>query len=461
MHAERNLAPEALLQGGAGKASRKAIVAGTLGHVLEWFDFGVYAYVAAILAQNFFPSDDPTASLLASFAAFGVGFAARPVGGYFFGKMGDKRGRRAVLLATLLLMAVATLGIAATPDFATIGVAAPVLLVIFRLLQGFSAGGETTTAAAFLVEWAPPNKRGFFGSFMQIGSAAGLLLGTLVVALVTTIVGTDAMAEWGWRIPFIIGGILAPIAFVIRMATDETPLFKAAVANTSAPAAPAAADPAQTSAAVLSAAQTSTPASRADLSTNALRRILRAFLFTMFWSVAFYFFLTYMPTFLQREFNVAASDSLWINTIAMVFYICIIPIAGALSDKYGRKPLLISSCVGFIVLPWPLFTYLTGGAPFGVVLVVVLLVGLLLALYTGPAAATLAEFFPTATRSSGMAIGYSLSTVIFGGFTPYIATWLINVTGYSLAPVLYVGVVAVAALLFIMAQKEKGKQEME
>lgn len=442
MNAGRNFAVVDSSPRSVERRSRKAVVAGTLGHVLEWFDFGVYAYVAVILAQNFFPSDDPTASLLASFAAFGVGFAARPLGGYFFGRMGDKRGRRAVLLATLLLMAVATLGIAATPDYQSIGIAAPALLVFFRLLQGFSAGGETTTAAAFLVEWAPPKKRGLFGSFMQIGSAAGLLLGTLVVALVTMIVGAEGMSDWGWRIPFIIGGILAPIAFIIRRATDETPMFTAAVRTTQQ--------------------ETPVPGKGAEEPRlSSFRRVLRAFLFTMFWSVAFYFFLTYMPTFLQREFEVTAGDSLWINTIAMLFYICIIPIAGALSDRFGRKPLLISSCVGFIVLPWPLFSFLTGGAGFGAVLVVVMVVGLLLALYTGPAAATLAEFFPTATRSSGMAIGYSLSTVVFGGFTPYIATWLIDATGNSLAPVFYVGIVAVLAVIFLATQKEKAKLEME
>ena len=423
---------------------RRAVVAGTVGHALEWFDFGVYAYLAVIIAAQFFPSEDPTASLLSSLAVFGVGFVARPLGALYFGRLGDRRGRKAVLLTTLMLMAVATLGIAVTPTYATIGAVAPLVLVVCRLLQGFSAGGETTTAVAYLVEWAPPRRRGFFGSFMQIGSAVGLLTGSLVVALCTAVLGETSMSDWGWRVPFVIGGLLAPIAYLIRRSTEETPHFTAA--QDEREAAPAAGAGAATAARRVAGPRSSS--------------VVRAFLFSSFWSVTFYFFLTYMPTLLQREFDVSGSAALWVNVVSLVFYTCLIPITGALSDRLGRKPLALASAVAFIVVPIPLFHALTGTSSTLALYGTVLAVGLFLSLFTGPAPATLAEFFPTANRSSGMAIGYSLAAVVFGGFTPYVCTWLIDVTGQPLAPVYYVAAISLLAVPVLLSQRETARTEM-
>jgi MHS family proline/betaine transporter-like MFS transporter len=330
-------------------------------------------------------------------------------------------------------MAAATALIGVLPSYAAIGVAAPVLLVIARLLQGFSAGGETTTAAAFIVEWASPNKRGLFGSFQQVGSATGLLLGTLAVALLTSILGKETMMDWGWRIPFIIGAVLAPIGFIIRNSVGETPVFDRLAKDK-----PVTEPVAEASPGVL---------------------MLRAFLFTLFWSVGFYFFLSYMPTFAQRELKLVASSVFWINTVAVLVYIACIPLFGGLSDKIGRKASLLGSCIGFAVVLIPLFNRLTAAPSLEGYVGAMLLSAVLLAMYTGPAAATLSEMFPARNRSSGMAIGYSLSTLVFGGFTPFIATWLISRFGTPLAPIYYVVVCAIAGAVFIATIRETSKDQ--
>ncbi len=414
---------------------RKAVIAGTIGHILEWYDFAVYGYVAIHIAANFFPSEDKTASLLASLAAFGVGFAARPIGGILFGRIGDKRGRRAVLLTTLLLMAVSTLMIGLLPTYETIGVAAPLLLVLARLLQGFSAGGETTTAAAFIVEWAPNGRRGLYGSFQQMGSGAGLLLGSLTVAAITTALPADAMSQWGWRIPFLIGGMLAPIAFVIRRAADETPKFT-----------------------TLSEANAVT-ANEQD-SGKTMGRVLQAFLFSLFWSVGFYFFLSYMPTYAIRELKLAGTTVFWLSSAASLIYIAAIPLSGAASDAIGRKTTLLISCGIFALASVPAFIFLNKHPTPMNYFIIITLVGILFSMYTGPAAATLSEIFPTRSRSSGMAIGYNLSTVVFGGFTPFISTWLIAAFATPLAPIYYVVACAVVGGLFIVTLEETARKPL-
>lgn len=418
--------------------SKRAVRAGVVGHILEWYDFAVYGYVALHIAANFFPSHDDTASLLASLAAFGIGFLARPLGGFFFGRLGDKKGRRSVLLATLLLMAFATCLIGLMPTYESIGIAAPILLVVARLAQGFSAGGETTTAAAFIVEWAPDRKRGFYGSFQQVGSAAGLLLGTLLVAVVTSLLSAEDMREWGWRIPFLIGAILAPVGFMIRNSVDETPEFSEVMQQASKESDP-----------------------KPVISDGMYKRIVQAFLFTLFWSVGFYFFLSYMPTYAQRQLKLDPSTVFWLNTVASLIYMSAIPVFGALSDRVGRKPVLLCSCVGFALASVPFFTLLTSAPTYGMYAAVMIGSGILLAMYTGPAAATLSEIFPTRSRSTGMAIGYSLSTLVFGGFTPFISTWLIAYFGTPLAPIYYIVICACAGGASILWLRETAKDRLE
>lgn len=410
----------------------RVVIAGTVGHALEWFDFGVYAYLSTYIAANFFPSENSTVSLLATLATFGVGFVARPVGGLVFGKLGDRLGRRSVLLTTILLMAVATLGIAIAPTYQQVGNWAPVMLVCCRLLQGFSAGGEATTAAVFLVEWAPKNRRGLFGSFMQVGSVLGLMLGSLVVALCTAVLGPDTLGDWGWRVPFALGAATFPIAYLIRRNTGETPTYTH-----------------------------ETNEQAEDRPSWDMRGMVQAFLLLLFWSVGFYFFLTYMPTYLEREYGISSSDALWINIVAMVVHIAAVLATAMLSDRIGRRPVLLIGCVAFIIVPVPLFMILASGVSLPFLYFAITLVGILLAFYTGPAATAGAEFFKTSTRSSGYAIGYNISAVIFGGFTPYIATWLIEATGSEMAPIYYLSASALVGGVFVFTIKETAGKDLE
>lgn len=413
--------------------NRKAVAAGVIGHILEWYDFAVYGYLALHIAANFFPSHDHTASLLASLGTFGIGFVARPLGGVIFGRIGDRCGRKAVLMWTLMLMGAATLAIGLVPTYGDIGQAAPILLVIARLVQGFSAGGETTAAAAFIVEWAPSNRRGLFGSFQQVGSAAGLLLGTLVVATLTSFLEPVTMAGWGWRIPFLIGIALAPVGYIIRSGVEETPVFK------------------QQQDVVEIKNQTTS-------SFNGM--VFQAFLFSLFWSVGFYFFLSYMPTFAQRELSINAGKVYWVCAAGTLIYMVAIPIFGLLSDKIGRKPVLFLSCSAFTVGLLPLFVAFSASPTPSFLLLVVASCAIMLAAYTGPAAATLSEFFPTRSRSTGMAVGYSFGTVIFGGFTPFISTWLIAIFHTPLAPIYYVTACAAIGGIFVFSMRETSRDEL-
>ncbi len=211
--------------------TRRAVSAAVIGNVLEWYDFAVYAYVAVYIAKNFFPQGDPVTALLATFLTYGLGFLARPLGGIILGRVGDTHGRKTALLITIALMAVGTVMIGILPTYAAIGVAAPLLLVVARLLQGFSAGGEWGSSTAYIVEWAPPGQRGFYGSFQQTSVVAGLLLGSGIAALFATILTTEQMDGWGWRIPFLLGGILGPVGLWMRRTIDETPAYKKAAAT--------------------------------------------------------------------------------------------------------------------------------------------------------------------------------------------------------------------------------------
>ena len=219
------------VRAGIDPRARRAIAAACIGNMLEWYDFGVYAFLAGAISAAFFPSSDPTASLLATFAAYGVGFLARPFGGAVIGRLGDRRGRKVALVLTLLMMALGTIGLGLLPTYAQIGIAAPALLVALRILQGIAAGGEWGASTAFIIEWAPEGRRGLFGSFQQVSTASGILLGSGVAALLTSLLTPEAMLAWGWRIPFLLGASLLVVGILIRRSVDETPVFEDQVAR--------------------------------------------------------------------------------------------------------------------------------------------------------------------------------------------------------------------------------------
>jgi MHS family proline/betaine transporter-like MFS transporter len=406
--------------------ARRAILAAVIGNVLEWYDFAVYAYMATIIARKFFPAQEEITSLLSAFAAFGVGFVVRPLGGIVIGRLGDVRGRKTALVLTIVLMAIGTVMIGCVPAYESIGVAAPMLILIARLLQGFSAGGEWGGATAFIVEWAPSEQRGLYGSLQQSSVAFGLLLGSAIAAAVSTLLSADAVDAWAWRIPFLLGGVLAPIGLYMRRNIEETPAFTRLAQQPTAPSG----------------------------SLSALRLAARAFGFTILWTVSYYIVLSYMPTFLQKQVGLARTQALWTTTAGLLLLVLAAPVLGWCSDRIGRKPLLLAACIGFLLLPYPLFSVLLSQPSLGTVISVQLILALTIAVFSGPGPAAIAEMFPTAVRSTWMSAGYSVAVAVFGGFAPFIATWLIAHTGNPISPSFYVMAAAAVSMAVIVRMEE-------
>ncbi|MBV8776296.1 MAG: MFS transporter [Alphaproteobacteria bacterium] len=404
---------------------RQAIAAAVIGNILEWYDFSVYAFVATIIAKRFFPAGDEIAALLSTFAAFGLGFLARPLGGIVIGRLADRRGRKAALILTILIMAAGTVAIGLIPGYETLGWAAPALLVLARLAQGFSTGGEWGGSTSFIVEWAPDGRRGLYGSFHQASVSMGLLFGSGVTALLSTALTPEQMTAWGWRLPFLIGGLLLPVGLYLRRNIAETPAFRSAQADRTA-------EP-DTSGPLLAA---------------------RAFGFTMLWTVTSYVMLSFMPTFTQKFAGLSRVEALWSSTAGIVMLVVAIPVMGLLSDRLGRRPLLLTCTIGFIVLSYPIFALIVSGSRLGVILPVQIGISVLIAFFSGPGPAAIAEIFPTRARALWMSIGYSFAVAIFGGFAPYIATWLIDHTGSPLSPSFYVIACAIVSSVVIWRLKE-------
>ncbi len=413
--------------------TRGAVAAVVVGNFLEWYDFIVYGYFATTIAKTFFPAGNETAALLATFAAFGVGFVARPAGAVVIGWVGDRKGRKAALILTIALMAAGTMAIGLIPSYASIGMLAPAALVLARLMQGFSVGGEWGNATAYIVESAPEERRGFYSSFQQCSLVAGLLLGSGIAALFNTVLDPASMESWGWRIPFLLGGLIAPVGIYMRRKVDESEAYRRLAL---APA--------------VDGADRGPP----------LVETAQAFGFMIVWAVQFYIFLVYMPTFTQTHAGLGRAAALWSNTAGLLLLMLTIPFFGYLSDRVGRKPLLIASCIAFIVLPYPLFSVMLGGASLATILLIQLLVALAIALYSGAGPAAIAEIFRTRTRTTYLSIANGTAVAIFGGFAPFIATWLIATTGSPLSPTWYVIAAAVVTTAVILGLRETAHEKL-
>lgn len=412
--------------------TRRAAAAVVLGNVLEWYDLIVYSYLATFIAKNFFAPGNEAAALLDSFAAFGLGLVARPFGAILIGWLGDKIGRKPALILSILLMAGGTVAIGIVPAYGSIGLLAPAILVLARLVQGFSVGGEWGNAIAYLVELAPAGRRGYYSSWQQCSLVGGLLLGSGVAALLNTSLTTDAMESWGWRIPFLLGGLIGPVAVYMRRNIDESEVYRRA----------ATAPPRDSDAIAL------------------FNGTAQAFGVTISWAVQAYLFLIYMPTFTQKFVGLSHATALWFNTAALLVLMLTIPLIGHLSDRIGRKPVLLAGSIAFIVFPYPMFSVMLATRSPATILVIQLLTGIAIALYCGAAPAAIAELFMTRTRTTLMSIGNGAAVAIFGGFAPFIATWLIARTGSPMSPAFYVIASAAVSAVAILGLRESARNTL-
>ncbi|MET9292857.1 MFS transporter [Streptomyces sp. NPDC003077] len=440
------------------KTVKRAVKAASLGNAMEWFDFGIYSYLAVTIGKVFFPGGDSTTSLLSSFATFAVAFLVRPLGGAFFGPLGDRLGRKKILALTMIMMALGTLGIGLIPAYATIGIWSPILLIVLRMVQGFSTGGEYGGAATFIAEYAPDKKRGFFGSFLEVGTLAGYTGAAGLVLVLNTWLGDAAMIDWGWRIPFLVAGPLGLVGLYLRLKLDETPAFqKLETAQTHAP----------------EGSGTDTEAEFSHLSENAPRKKLGE-IFTRHWptlllcialagayGVVDYMLLSYMPTYLSDALGYSESHGLLLLLGTMVVLMLLISSVGRLNDRYGRKPLLMTGMLGFLLLSAPAFLLVKQGSLVAVI-AGMLILGLSLVCLLGTMSATLPALFPTSVRYGSLSIGYNLATSIFGGTTPLAITALINATGGNdMVPAYYTMGAALIGVIAIACMKETARQPLE
>ncbi|WP_233799680.1 MFS transporter [Paraburkholderia sp. HP33-1] len=391
----------------------RAVVAAVIGNALEWYDFAAFGFLTVVITPLFFPAANDYSSILLTTATFGVAFVMRPVGGIVLGLYADRAGRKAALSLVIALMTLGILLLAIAPPYSAIGIAAPVMVVLGRLLQGFSAGGEFGSATALLIEAAPFSKRGFYGSWQMSGQAAALLLGAVVGALITHGLSPDALKSWGWRVPFIIGLIIGPIGFYIRrhLADSEAFLF----------------------------AQKNAPrATLREVFTRHSGSVLCGLGLVIALSVTTYVLISYLPTFAVTQLKLPYAQSFYAVIVGNLLLAALSPLTGAWSDRIGRKALSLWSLALTFVLIYPLFAWLAGEPSVSKLVLVQALLSITLAGYYGPFGALIAELFPANVRSVGLALAYNVAVMVFGGFGPFVVTWLINATGSPLAPTWYV-----------------------
>lgn len=411
-------------------SNRRAVFAGGIGNFIEWYDYGVYAALSPVIASLFFPSQSSVASTLSTFAVFGVGFVVRPLGGIFFGELGDRRGRRIALGLALILVSLSTVGMGLLPIFAGAGAAAPLLLLLLRLVQGFSAGGEFTGSATMMIENAPTGRRGRASSWQQFSVITGTLAGVLVVTAITSLGSERLLESWGWRIPFVIALPLGAVGFYIRFRMEDTPHFQA----------------------VRDAGEVARrPTSEAVRTQRGA--MVTAFFYTALPNIGFYTFLTYTPTFLRNEAGLSLGDAYAVNVVGMITYAVLTLVVGRVSDRLGRRPVLIGHAVAFFVSAIPIYLLMSSGS-FWIALVSQLPAMLVMACYSGPGTAGLTELFPTRLRFSGMTLPYNLSSAIFGGTAPFMATALIAWLGTPLAPAFWAMAAAIPTAIVYVRMPE-------
>lgn len=411
------------------ESSRKAVVATAVGNAMEWFDFGIYSYLAATIGQVFFPEASGTMQLVYSFATFAVAFIVRPIGGIFFGMLGDRMGRKKILAMTLILMAIATLSIGLIPGYAAIGSTATVLLLVARLVQGFSTGGEYAGAMTFIAESTPDKKRGFMSSGLEVGTLVGYIAGAGLVTALTYILGQETMLEWGWRIPFFIAAPIGLIGFYLRNKLEETPAFEAMESEKSED-------------------KEDDYASVKDILQFHWKPILIGMIIVFFYNVVNYTVLSYMPSHLTAVLGYGEAEGLLLIVIVMVIMIPIVLLMGYFSDRIGAKKIIQGGLIGLVLLSVPSFLLIGSGNTLLVFLGLMIL-AVFSSSFQGTMPSLLPSLFFTKVRNGALAITYNISASLFGGTTPLIVSWLISQTNNRLVPAYYVIFASIIGIIVV------------
>ncbi|WP_438827951.1 MFS transporter [Streptomyces tropicalis] len=413
---------------------RRAVGASALGNCMEWFDFGVYSYLAATIGKVFFPGASPAAQLISSFATFAAAFVVRPLGGLVFGPLGDRLGRQKVLAATMIMMAVGTFAIGLIPSYSTIGIAAPVLLLIARMVQGFSTGGEYGGATTFVAEYSPDRRRGFLSSWLDFGTFVGYALGSALVTVLNLLMPDTEMLAWGWRIPFLIAGPLGAIGLYMRLKLEESPAFQQQLDEHEK-----------------SLAQQSAGGELRTIVREHWRPLLVCMGLVLLYNVTNYMVTGFLPTYQTETLNRSSSSADVLVLVGMVWIVLLITFIGRLSDRIGRRPVYGVAAAAMIVLAVPSFLLIKMQGTWPPILGVLVL-STLLACFAAPSAATLPALFPTAVRYAAMGIGFNIAVAAFGGTTPLVTQALISLTGNDLTPAFYLmlaGVIGLATVKFL------------
>jgi MFS transporter, MHS family, proline/betaine transporter len=415
--------------------SSSGIVAGLIGNVMEWYDFALFGYFVPYISTAFFPDSNTTSALLATWAVFACGFLMRPLGGAIFGYIGDRIGRRRVLVLSVMLMTLPTFVLGVLPTYAQIGIAASFLLIGLRLIQGLSVGGEFSGSVTYMVETAPQNRRGLAGSWANVGSTAGLLLGSGAATAVTTFSSQHFAETWGWRIPFLVGLLLGIFAWFQVKRLHEGHISHRDEKHKSR-----------------------SPLKEAF--TKDKKKTFQALAFTAGYGATFYIPLVYLPDYIQRNTSMSLDTAMQINTIATAMILVLIPVSGWVSDRFLRRTHFLA--IGFFllaVLAYPMFELVLSGK-YAQVLTAQLVFAVLIVFPLGSAPALLVELFPSDDRLTGYSVAFNIGIGVVGGTTPMVATWLIHKTSVVLVPAFYLSALSILTVISLLVMKDRSRETL-
>lgn len=415
---------------GQSSDRRRVVISAAIGQFVEWYDFVIYAYTASLIATLFFPNENRVISLLATFSVYAVSFLMRPLGGLLFGHIGDRLGRRSVLAAIILLMGGATGAIGLLPTFQSAGVLAPVLLIVFRLLQGLSAGGEAMGSNALVAEYAPSDRRGIYVGFTYSFANVPAIFAALFILLLTNVLTPEAYQSWGWRIPFLFGGVFSLVGLYIRSRIAESPVFESARAEQGVSRSP-----------LREAIQ------------EHRQSMVFAFAMSSLAGLGFYTLTGYFSTYLRESVGLSSNAALISNSIALTVAFVAMPLGGLISDHIGRRRVMMYSAAASALVAVPAYL-LAGTGSLGGAIAGQSLLAFTLGAFFGPFGIAILELFPTHVRYSGSSIGYNGAYLIFGGTAPLFSTWLVTATGSLLAPAVYMAILAACVFVMVMRMPE-------